>query len=815
MSMKFNSSTRADNAELGAPKRLTMTKGTWRTSFRGVDESARLPPPRDPNALTAAAAAWASPSIWCLDGTMTQGSANQDCRRPDDPERDAEDEALTKQIANNMEKYCNIVRKVTLFSEMGEAEIEAAAAALQVKLFKKGEIVYDEGDDGHDCWVIESGEVVASIMIPGIRFAGTKEWKQTIMYSPDRTPFFGERGLLRKEPRPARMTCMTDVKALRIVAETFVECSRIREHKENLIRGVQLFETFTDDQVGKIAAVIKRNHIKSGERIVVQGDPGPSVYLLVSDQAEPIKSGERIVVQGDPGPSVYLLEHGECSVSVNGTETHRLKPGQLIDQRALLEDGYIREATVVAIGDDVDVYELSRKDFEAKLGPLSVCAADGAVRGGPAEAHLRLLPAGRSPRACGDARRHPPAARPLHQDVMVRGVPPVLSRLDCEDAWQSGGGKGLNIKGKSAKKNRLSGFVPFLQIHDNNHKSAVEDSPKEARTKIFYRNVMAREIALTNLNKTLREARSDMKIDDPTISLIRTYEPVPEPLMKEQYIMRADISPFVGWETGRPSEPAFMDMNLHAVRGNSSPTVVVYQQDLADPMNPLGLLIAYAEAHVKPVCSDFDTFTVGSRGMKYDVLPPQQVELIHWALDHTAALLANPSTKGWTSRWLDVLKEENKRGFHPELPKYGFGDPTSYRLIEDVVAVTEVCGAVRHGAECFNFYFPQELDDEFLVIWEGFSNPPWQSFKEPALRQFLLERVKDGYSFPLNPVWSVRDPGWYEVLTALQANPEGSRNLKSWYPSESGVVEKIKSLHAAHPNGFQVLKKDEPPKPPA
>lgn len=29
--------------------------------------------------------------------------------------------------------------------------------------------------------------------------------------------------------------------------------------------------------------------------------------------------------------------------------------------------------------------------------------------------------------------------------------------------------------------------------------------------------------------------------------------------------------------------------------------VVLYQYDLADPMNPLGLLVAYAEAHVLPV----------------------------------------------------------------------------------------------------------------------------------------------------------------------------------------------------------------------
>ena len=30
----------------------------------------------------------------------------------------------------------------------------------------------------------------------------------------------------------------------------------------------------------------------------------------------------------------------------------------------------------------------------------------------------------------------------------------------------------------------------------------------------------------------------------------------------------------------------------------------------------LGLLIAYAERYVKPVCSDFDTFTVGSKARR-------------------------------------------------------------------------------------------------------------------------------------------------------------------------------------------------------
>ena len=176
---------------------------------------------------------------------------------------------------------------------------------------------------------------------------------------------------------------------------------------------------------------------------------------------------------------------------------------------------------------------------------------------------------------------------------------------------------------------------------------------------------------------------------------------------------------------------------------------------------------------------------------------------MNWALDNTAELLANPTSKGWMGRWIGVLKEEARRGFHPNLPKYGFGDPTSYRLIEDVVQALLVTGAVRHGAECFNFYFPQELDAEFLVVWDGFSNPPWKAFKEPDLRDFLMERIKDGFSFPINPVWPVRDPGWAQVLEALQKGAESASNLRAWFPPESGVLEKIKRLHDANPGGFQ------------
>merc|ERR1712070_617378 len=105
-------------------------------------------------------------------------------------------------------------------------------------------------------------------------------------------------------------------------------------------------------------------------------------------------------------------------------------------------------------------------------------------------------------------------------------------------------------------------------------------------------------------------------MDDPTIKLIESFAPqsygldMPEKLMRQGYIMDSDITPPEGWETGRESDPAFMDMNLNAVRDKSSiPKVVLSQLDKSNSMNPWGLVMAYAEDdRVLPVVSDFDPF---------------------------------------------------------------------------------------------------------------------------------------------------------------------------------------------------------------
>ena len=288
-----------------------------------------------------------------------EAPASYEPTEEEEAERRVGDQEATALVPQNVERYKKLVKKVNLFSEMGLAEIEAAASQLLVRTFQRGEIIYDEGDAadadglkldkdgkptkdrGGGCWVLEDGEVVASVLIPGVAEAGTWEWKETREYSAKSrvATFFGERGLLRNEPRPLRMTCKTAVKALRITSDTFVACARISERKEGLIRGVALLEQCTDAQVAKIAAAITRREFREGEEVTKQGE--------VDSVA-------------------YLVEKGELLATVGGEEKRRYMEGSFFCDEALYADAPA-EATVTAVG-DACVYALSRADFEARLG---------------------------------------------------------------------------------------------------------------------------------------------------------------------------------------------------------------------------------------------------------------------------------------------------------------------------------------------------------------------------------------------------------------------------------------------------------------
>jgi len=272
--------------------------------------------------------------------------------------------------------------------------------------------------------------------------------------------------------------------------------------------------------------------------------------------------------------------------------------------------------------------------------------------------------------------------------------------------------------------------------------------------------------------------------------------------------LRQDISRTGELETGRPSEPELQAMNFESTRTYSGvgPRTVIYQLDDKEVLRPQTFVVAYEEnGRVTPVSSDFDCFTVGTRGVVYDEpIAKEQVELMKFMIESIDKILARQDGEtSWASRWFNVLKEpDNRRNI--KMPQFGYGDPKSYKIMEG--AATRFAhnknGAVRHGAESFNYMHPQDLDDKLLVIADAGdidgTNCSFKYMTPKELQEFMLKKIDAGYIFPLNPKWIIADVGWKRVYDKLMLkskfNPKTRRSLESWYPESSGVREMIEKV---------------------
>jgi hypothetical protein len=323
--------------------------------------------------------------------------------------------------------------------------------------------------------------------------------------------------------------------------------------------------------------------------------------------------------------------------------------------------------------------------------------------------------------------------------------------------------------------------------------------------------------------KRRKDALESMLLDlaDPTIKYIDDYAPLryglemPIRLFWEAFIASQDCTRVPGseYDTGRPSQPAFQDMNNAAVLSTNARTgepqpVVLQNSDPASPMNPLELVMAYEEhGSVLPVVSDFDCFLVGSRGETFsEPLPSEQLDVLKWSVSGIEKILDSPTRPdNWTSRWLEILKEAAGDKLQAKTPRFGFGDPKSYSIMENLVKNHMTNGAVRHGAECFNYYFPQELDDEYLVISDDLpGNVQWKYVNVDGLQEILSKKIDEGFTFPMNPKWILCDSGgWSDIYDKLMASTKKNvrESLDIWLPQE--VRDRIDAIRARHGEGFR------------
>ena len=307
-------------------------------------------------------------------------------------------------------------------------------------------------------------------------------------------------------------------------------------------------------------------------------------------------------------------------------------------------------------------------------------------------------------------------------------------------------------------------------------------------------------------------------VEESTVILINNYAPdrygleVACRVLWEGLVVNSDISrdSRPNSSTGRASQPTFQEMNFATLRKQdpNKAIPVLYQYSKDDPFDPRMLIIAYEEeGRVVPVVSDFDCFLIGSRDFSFkEDMADDQIELLDWCISQIEWILDNQTDTpdSWTAKWLAILKHAVINGFVPKMPPFGYGDPSSYALIEAAVhKFKKMNGAVRHGPECFNYFFPQDLDSELLVIFPG--NKIWQYVSVSELQSILIDKIREGFTVPLNPKWILCDPGWMDVFVELlkSRRPSVQNSVNMWFPRKSGLRERIMEISKRHPQGFR------------
>ncbi|OLQ03120.1 cAMP-dependent protein kinase regulatory subunit [Symbiodinium microadriaticum] len=572
------------------------------------------------------------------------------------------------------------VRTCPIFQGVEERDLHTIVDAIEVVSFQPRDTIYTKGEYGRSGFVLISGQVIAEAedvdQSDNIFRRSKSRWVTF-----EEGQFFGEHTMLWGFTRRVTMTTSEGCVVGKLRRDAYFNivtrsAMRTRSLKEKYLRQVPIFETFDDELIIRITDIVEKRTYAQGQKIIKQGEE-------IVQAGQSVSKGENVPAE------LYILLSGQCEASImvdvvggNKKEAEEqavreYKPGQRFGELGFIHRK-TRAANVTA-KTEVELLVLDRDTFE-RLVELELKQRENYACD-PRKALADFWSPGsrRGPRGI----EAPGPSSETHWFAVYR---PTSRDALAKMLNQTAVGKGLNVKGKSAKRNRLSGFVPFLQIHDNADKNKIENPPPDAFVTIYYDTKPDREIALQEMRDAAAIGGAWTGDDrDHAITLDDSYPDafgarVPETLMRMVYIDKQDIQFQAGWETGRHSEPAFMDMNLHAVRDEkSNPRVVLYQYDATNPMNPHGLLIAYAEEWttphsskvvrtVKPVVSDFDTFTVGSKGMRYERLPPDQMELELWSLDRTREILNQPNSDSWTSRWLKVLSEAAKQGRRPEIP---------------------------------------------------------------------------------------------------------------------------------------------------
>jgi putative peptide zinc metalloprotease protein len=234
---------------------------------------------------------------------------------------------INQKVLDTRANRRRVLKRVPLFVNLGDEELDRVAHSLKTERFSAGELVIRQGEPGEKFYIIERGSVsVWKTSEEGV------EAKQARL-GPGQ--YFGEIALVTNAPRNATIRAETPLVLLSLDHADFDRLVRgyvsLAEQVNTnvryswLLRGMPIFDELASHELDLLAARLQPETFRAGEVIFREGESGDKFYI--------IESGQVLVTQTVDGAEIELSRRG---------------PGEYFGEIALIQDRP-RTATITAV----------------------------------------------------------------------------------------------------------------------------------------------------------------------------------------------------------------------------------------------------------------------------------------------------------------------------------------------------------------------------------------------------------------------------------------------------------------------------------
>jgi CRP-like cAMP-binding protein len=230
-----------------------------------------------------------------------------------------------------------VVSNLDLFADFNISKAKEFLTIVEEEDFKRGEKIIEKGTQGNKFYIILTGNIRVEGTSTGVsKTYGTYE-------------YFGETSLITGEPRSADVVAETDVVALTVEKNSFLnfirgssieksllKLARIRESNSwNLLSKSKLFQSMTSTQKTQLETILTETAAIENTPLLTENKPPEAAYIINSGEVKLKRSGEtlRVLGSGDFVGEIFSIQKSAPSpfsaVVTKKAELFRIKPEDL------------------------------------------------------------------------------------------------------------------------------------------------------------------------------------------------------------------------------------------------------------------------------------------------------------------------------------------------------------------------------------------------------------------------------------------------------------------------------------------------------